>query len=207
MAAFAKAGWGLMAVLSVGVAGYALFLTATGFRFVPPNILANNFPSGLGIRTHIAVSGVALLLGPFQFLKGLRRSQPALHRWLGRIYVAACLVGGVAGGVIALFSTSGPIAGFGFLTLGILWFTFTLLALGAAMQKRFASHERWMIRSFALTFAAVTLRLYLPPAVIASHGEFPVDSYQIIAWACWVPNILIAEAALRLRRRHTLQPA
>lgn len=205
--AVARIGWGLMAVLSVGVAGYAIFLVATGFRLVPANIISNAFPSALGIRIHIAAAGVALMLGPFQFLGSLRRRSPALHRWSGRIYVAACFTGGLAGGAIALYSTSGLVAGLGFLALAVLWFSFTLLALIAAMQRRFASHERWMARSFALTFAAVTLRLYLPPAIVAAHGEFPVPAYQFIAWACWVPNILIVEAALRMRRNPAARPA
>jgi hypothetical protein len=48
-----------------------------------------------------------------------------------------------------------------------------------------------MIRNFALTFAAVTLRLYLPPVLIV--GLPFAMSYAIIAWLCWVPNLLVAE--------------
>ena len=48
-----------------------------------------------------------------------------------------------------------------------------------------------MIRNFALTFAAVALRLYLPPVFI--FGLPFATSYAIIAWLCWVPNLLVAE--------------
>ena len=55
-------------------------------------------------------------------------------------------------------------------------------------------HERWMIRSFSLTFAAVTLRLYIPIGMIAG---FPFNqAYVAIAWLCWVPNLMAAELFL-----------
>ena len=67
------------------------------------------------------------------------------------------------------------------------------------LNRDFAAHERWMIRSFALTLAAVTLRIYLPIGVTLNNGEFTFP-YTIIAWACWVPNLIVAEIFLTLRR-------
>lgn len=186
--------WSLIAVLSVGVGGYAMVHAATGLQYME---LTNPMFAPWGLGTHVAASGFAMALGPFQFLKPLRRAQPGLHRWLGRVYVTACLIGGVSGGTIALASTSGLVAGTGFLALAVLWVPFTLLALRAAMKRDFSSHERWMIRSFALTFAAVTLRLYLPIGSMTLGFD---ESYPIIAWACWVPNIIIAELWIRSRQ-------
>ena len=194
-------GWWVMTLLSIGVGGYALFLTVTGFRFVPATVLANGFPSPLGIRIHIAAAALALLTGPWQFLRRLRAGNPALHRWTGRTYVLACTIGGLAGGSVAMFSTSGPIAGAGFLGLAICWEITTLTGWRLAMRRSYVLHERWMVRSFALTLAAVTLRIYLPPAIIANHGAFPVEAYRAIAWLCWVPNLLVAELYLWLRSR------
>ncbi len=54
-----------------------------------------------------------------------------------------------------------------------------------------------MIRNFALTFAAVTLRLWLP-AFQAASGSF-LDAYRTVAWLCWVPNAIAAEIILRAR--------
>jgi uncharacterized membrane protein len=192
--------WALIAFLSVGVGGYALFLAATGFAYLG---LSNPMFDPWGLRVHIAASGFAMILGAFQFFRPLRRKAPSLHRWMGRGYVLACVVGGLAGGTIALSSTAGPIAGWGFFALAVLWVPFTLMAWVSAMRRDFDAHERWMIRSFALTFAAVTLRIYLPVASIMNHG-FPLDAYRIIAWAAWVPNLIVAElfiATLRKPRR------
>jgi uncharacterized membrane protein len=193
--------WGLIALLSVGVGGYALYHAATGFEGVPAEVKANAFFTPLGLQTHIAASGVALLLGAFQFLKPLRTKLPSIHRWMGRIYVAACVVGGIAGGSIALYSSAGPVAGWGFFLLAVFWVPFTLMAWVSAMRRDFVSHERWMIRSFALTFAAVTLRLYLPIGIIfITKGEF-LPAYIAIAWLAWVPNLIIAEVWIAMRRK------
>ena len=98
-----------------------------------------------------------------------------------------------------MFSSSGAIAGAGFLSLAILWLLFTSLALRAALRRDFRNHERWMMRSFALTFAAVTLRIYLPIGISLNNGGFALP-YTIIAWLSWVPNLLIMEAWLSSHR-------
>jgi len=67
------------------------------------------------------------------------------------------------------------------------------MAIGAAVIRAGdqVNHRRWMIRSYSLTLAGVTLRIYLPLS-IASGIPF-LDAYQAIAWACWVPNLLVVE--------------
>jgi hypothetical protein len=62
------------------------------------------------------------------------------------------------------------------------------------------SHREWMTRSYALIVAAVTLRLY-SLLLEAVFGEY--NGYAIVAWACWVPNLLFAEWLIRSKlRRH-----
>lgn len=195
-----RLGWGVMTLLSVLVAAYAFFLVATGFTHVPAEVASNAFVWPSALHVHIAASAVALVLGPFQFLRTIRARAPSVHRWMGRVYVGACLAGGLAGGAIAMFSSSGVVAGAGFFSLAVLWIVCTGFALRAALRRDFQAHERWMIRSFALTFAAVTLRLYLPIGITLNHGEFTLP-YTIIAWISWAPNLLIAEAWLASRRR------
>ncbi len=193
-----RIGWGAMTFLSLGVGTYALVLVATGFRFVPADVAANHFPTALGLRTHITASAVALITGPFQFLRPLRRRYPVAHHWIGRIYLTACLVGGVAAGLIALFSAGGLVAGFGFFVLAVAWLGTGALALTAVKRRDFRAHQRWMIRSFALTLAAVTLRIYLPLAMIAGL-DYSI-AYSVIAWLCWVPNLLVAQLFVRRAR-------
>ena len=194
-----RIGWSVMTFFSLGVAGYAAFHVATDFVHLPPDVARNAFASPYGLRVHITASAFALALGPFQFLRSLRTSAPWLHHWMGRFYIAACLLGGLAGGAVAMYSSAGPAAGAGFLSLAVLWLACTSLAFAAVLRRDFVTHERWMVRSFALTLAAVTLRIYLPIGLMLHPGGF-VLPYTIIAWLCWVPNLALAELWLAVRR-------
>lgn len=193
--------WSLAAVLSVGVAVFS-------YRFIPrigpmsPEILGNLYANPW-LTLHAAGAGTALLTGPFQFLPALRRRR-SVHRWVGRTYAASCLVGGAAGFALAFGTTAGPVAGLGFGLLAPAWIYTTTQGWRTARAGRFDEHRRWMIRSFALTFAAVTLRLYLPLGVIA--GLTFEQIYVATAWISWIPNLLVAELYL-LRERSRLQPA
>jgi hypothetical protein len=132
-----------------------------------------------------------------QFSDVLRQRKPSAHRLVGRVYVLSCLVGGAAGFVLALGSSSGPLASFGFGSLAAAWVSVNVLGWRTALMRDFAGHRRWMIRSWALTLSAVTLRLYLPLAELADLPELP--AYQAISFLCWVPNLIAAELLLRHR--------
>jgi len=191
-----KFQWGLMTFLSVGVALYGwAFLYMGGFG--ETGQMAYHFAERpLAVILHFGFSPLALFLGGFQFLGSVRKKCPAIHRWTGRIYVVACMLGAVGGLWMALTTEAGPVAQPGFALLAIFWIVVTGKAYQEARAKRFDSHKRWMIRSFALTFAAVTLRLYLGLSLGALQLDFAV-AYPYIAWACWVPNLLFAEFYLR----------
>lgn len=185
---------GLGALLSVGVAFYGL--AYLGGYEAPPGVRENR--AGLTtLAIHAVSAAVALLIGPFQFSARIRNRRRALHRYMGRTYVAACLIGGVSGGVLAWGGASGDVSRAGFGLLAAFWLTSTIMAWVSAVTADFAQHRVWMIRSFALTFAAVTLRLYLPISMVAGFSF--ETAYPLIAWACWVPNLMVAEWWLRRR--------
>ncbi len=86
----------------------------------------------------------------------------------------------------------------GFGLLAVLWLFTTANAYRHIRLGDRVAHRRWMIRSYALTFAAVTLRIYLPLSQVAG---LPFDpAYQTISWFCWVPNLIVAEWII-LRQR------
>lgn len=194
-----RAAWGLMAFLSVGVAGYALY-HAPQIQNLPPPIFANLFARPW-LAVHAGGAGLALLVGAFQVLPAVRRRR-ALHRWVGRVYATCCIVGGSAGFVMAFGTTSGPVAGWGFGLLAVAWIYTTGQGWLTARARRFEEHRRWMIRSFALTFGAVTLRLYLPLGMMA--GLTFDQIYVATAWISWIPNLMVVEAFLRLEDRRRL---
>ena len=184
--------WCLAAFLSVGVAGYAYWAVAAGGP-PAPQVMANLFARPW-LMVHMALAGTALAAGPLQFLPAIRRRRP-LHRWIGRAYVISCLIGGVAGLTMAFGTTAGPVAAWGFGTLAVVWIVCNVEGWRMARDRQFDAHRAWMIRSFALTFGAVTLRLYLPISQVIGI-PFP-EAYSAIAWLAWVPNLLLAEVYLR----------
>lgn len=165
-----------------------------GVELSMPFVAYHALERPIAFYLHIGLAPVALALLPFQFWQGLRRRRPAWHRWIGRGYGLAILLSGLGGLKMAFETTAGPVAGVGFGILALLWLGVTGRGIWLAIQGRIADHRRWMIRSGALTFAAVTLRLYLP-LLFATLGE--ELGYSLVAWACWVPNLLVAEWLLR----------
>jgi uncharacterized membrane protein len=195
------AAYALLVVLSLAVAGYALGV----YGFLPlgagvhPDMRANFEAHRYGIYVHVFASAVALVLGPLQFSSWLRAARPGLHRWSGRLYLGVgVLLGGLAGLFMAFHAAGGPGSRLGFACLAVAWLFTGFRAYRAIRGGDVPGHRRWMIRNFALTFAAVTLRLWLP-ASIASGIPFEV-AYPVVAWLCWVPNLLAAE--LFLNRMH-----
>ena len=90
-----------------------------------------------------------------------------------------------------------PHAFFGGLAVALL--ATTGLAFRAIKGRDVATHREWMIRSYALIFAAVMLRIEIPLLMIATQGNFDV-TYRIVAWLCWVPNLVAAEWIVRRTR-------
>jgi len=130
-----------------------------------------------------------------QLLDVLRRRWPKIHRGTGWTYIVSCLVGGLSGFILAPGVATGPFPAMGFASLAILWLFATIQGLRAARARDFAGHRRWMIRSFALTFSAVTLRLYI--LLSQMLGLDFIIAYRAIAWLAWIPNALFAEWFLR----------
>lgn len=159
-----------------------------------------DFTSHLAVRkpvflAHVFASSVALFLGGFQFFPKLRIRALPVHRWVGRIYVLAILIGGLSGLGIGSQAVGGPVAALGFSLLAVAWLGSTGLALWYVRTGNISAHRRWMIRSFALTFAAVTLRIYL--LIFSLNGFEYAEASVYLGWICWVPNLVFAEWYLR----------
>jgi uncharacterized membrane protein len=154
---------------------------------------------------HITFGGIAMLTGWTQFSQKLRSRYLSAHRLIGKIYVASVMLSSIAGFYIAMFASGGITCVLGFSGLALSWLFTDIMAYTSIIKRRFKDHENWMTRNYALTFAAVTLRIYLPLSQIA-HIEF-ITAYRVISWICWVPNLLIAEMIISKRAQIPGQPA
>jgi uncharacterized membrane protein len=157
----------------------------------------------LPLRLHIAGGMGALLAGPWQFSQKLRARALNLRRWLGRFYLLEVALGSVAGFAMALVSEQGLATHLGFGILAVLRFLTGLEAYRTVRRGNIEAHRRWMIRNFALTLAAVTLRNELPFMRFDLDWPFP-RSYITVSWLCWAPNLLIAEWMVRRRKLPSL---
>jgi len=181
----------LLLALAVGVVSLRYLLPVVPFAAPLPNAMLQ--PTWL--VTHIGASSLALIVGAAQFLIPRRGRALRLHRWLGRSYVAAVLVGAGSALVLAPQVATGAVAGLGFGLLAVTWLAATGMALALILRREVTRHRSWMLRSYALAAAAITLRLYLP---LANAADIPFElSYPVIAWLCWVPNLLAMEVWLR----------
>lgn len=156
-----------------------------------------------GLYTHIISGGIALLIGWSLFIKRLRNKFPSVHRNIGKIYVISALIGALSGIFIGFYATGGLIASAGFITVGVIWFYTTLNGYRHIKNGRTLQHEKMMIYSYSVCFAAVTLRFYLPLSM-ALEIDF-VIAYKFIAWLSWLPNLIIAY--LLTTRQSPLQTA
>lgn len=196
----AKPGSALWKVIRYGGGLLAVCVGLLSYRYVasigpvPENVLANRFYNPW-ILIHAGAASTALILGFIQFSHTVRRRWPGVHRASGWLYVLGCLAGGASALVLSAGLSTGLVATSGFAVLGMLWLYTTVQGVRAAIARDFSRHRAWMIRAYALTFAAVTLRIYIPISQV-----FGIDfalAYPCIAWLCWVPNMAMAEIYVR----------
>jgi hypothetical protein len=154
---------------------------------------------------HVYASIWALLAGFTQFSKKLLRERPRLHRTMGYIYTFdILLVTGPAGLLMGFYANGGVPSRIAFVLLAALWIFFTAMALYKAKQKDFKAHRNYMIRSYALTLSAITLRAW-KYGIANTMSIPPMDIYRAVAWMGWVINLGIAEWIIyRMRFRKVL---
>jgi hypothetical protein len=166
-----------------------------------------------GIGLHFAAGGTILALGCIQLIGAVRDRFPAVHRWLGRVYVTAALLAGVGG--LAFIAAKGTIGGavmdVGFGLYGVLTVLAAVQTFRHARAKRLEAHRAWALRLFALAIGSWLYRMdygfWLLLADGAGHtrdfrGPFDV----VMSFWFYLPNLLVAEAFIRARRV-TARPA
>ena len=149
------------------------------------------------VLTHILPAMLFMILGPLQFARGLRSHYPQMHRWSGRIFLAASAAVGISGLGLAYGKTIG---GMDEKAAIVLFGTFFLISLGRALRhalrREFAQHREWMIRGYAIGLAVATIRpiigFFFAAAVI--RGRAP-DPHEFFGTAFWIGFTLQAVAA------------
>lgn len=196
---FKITGWLIMML-------FASLIALTSFRYfvLTPEAavgqpLGMRFTEYLGaLQLHITGSAIALFLGGWNFWGKTRDKFSPLHQWLGRIYLLGVFLGGISGFYLGLTAFGGLATGSGFVLLAMLWLISGAMAYLRIRQGKIQAHREWMIRNYALTLAAVTLRLWLPTFLSLDYTF--AESYTTVAWISWVPNLIVAEFLIKNKK-------
>ncbi|GAB7047555.1 hypothetical protein JCM9534A_26810 [Catenuloplanes indicus JCM 9534] len=172
--------------------------------FVPPYMVGGTTVPGLNrsipgyyvsLVIHAMPAGLALVIGPFQFVTPLRVRFPRAHRIAGRVYLISVLIASLAAVYSSVVTESGLTLQVAFFMLIAAWLYTGVMAYRTIRRGEVQLHRIWMVRNYALTFAAVTLRLYqlIGLQLMDPMGwEYP-QIYASSAWASLFGNAIIAE--------------
>lgn len=190
----------LAVALSINALSYLNFETTYGFLRLKQKAIATGIYLPF-YYSHVLIAALILLIGIFQLHPASRDKFPAIHRYLGYFYVMGILFFAAPGGlVMSMFIDRGPMVLASFVSQTLLWFYFTAMAFDRIRKRDVVAHKEWMWRSYALTFAAITLRIY----IFFTSWTFDLSqpaAYATLAWLSWVPNLLIVEFFLRNKKK------
>lgn len=183
----------LILILCLGTLQYLNFKPDTAFLKLKQFAVRTGFylPA---FYTHIFGASTILITGFLQFSKRVYNNK-RLHRALGKVYVFGVLFFAAPGAyIMTFFINRGTGVFISFFLQNTLWVIFTAFAWMHIKNHRVDAHIQMMRRSYALAFAAVTLRLYIWMLTVFAHGVAFENNYVIIAILSWVPNLLLVEA-------------
>ncbi|HKU16021.1 MAG TPA: DUF2306 domain-containing protein [Steroidobacteraceae bacterium] len=180
-----------------------------------PRLYESHTPAATaGIGMHFAAGGIILALGCIQLVQPLRAHYPAVHRWIGRVYVTAAFLAGVGG--LTFIAAKGTIGGttmdVGFGIYGVLTAAAAIQTYRHARARRLDAHRAWAMRLFALAIGSWLYRMeygfWFLLADGAGHAkDFSGPFDALMAFFFYVPNLLVVEALLRAPRASMSQAA
>ena len=142
---------------------------------------------------HIVSSWWVMGIGIFQFIPYFLKKYPHLHRGLGKIYVfSVLLLTAPSGLVLAWYANGGLPAKVGFSLQCIVWWLCTWVAWREIIRQHWQKHVEWMLRSYAVTLAALSLRVGSYGMVYLFHTK-PIETYLTVTWLSWTGNLVITE--------------
>ncbi len=169
-----------------------------GFDFLATkreSLLSNNFYL-TAFYIHITTSIFSIFFGVFQFIPFIIKEKRNIHKLIGKIYAYSILLAAAPSGLIlAVYANGGLTSRVGFTIQCILWWFTTFIAIQYGIKKNVASHIDMMLRSYAITLAAFSLR---SEGYILQHyfNTKPMETYTTCTWLSWVGNLLLIELLL-----------
>lgn len=207
---------GLVSVSWISAAAFGLYILAFYLTAITAHHLdewnknlpglyqKGNSASLIAMAAHLATGGIILLLGPVQLISKLRHRFPAMHRWLGRVYIFTAAVAGLGGlGFIAAKGTiGGAVMNIGFGLYGVLMVFAAAASYWYARNLQFSAHRAWSIRLFALAIGSWLYRMDYGFWLLLAHGlghthDFHGPFDAVMSFFFYIPNLAIAELFIR----------
>jgi hypothetical protein len=183
-------------VMVVKILPYMTFERAINFLGTKSDAVLDRPYFIVAFYIHITSSVLAIGGGIFQFFPAILRAYPKVHILIGKIYIASILLLAAPSGlIIAAFANGGLPSKVGFSLQCFVWWATTYAAWQAIMRKNWEEHAAMMIRSYAVTLAAMSLRTE-SYALVYLFGTKPMETYLTVTWLSWVGNFFIAEVLI-----------
>ena len=152
---------------------------------------------------HIIPGLLFMILGPLQFVPGLRSRRPVLHRRSGRVFVASGIVIGTTALVMSTRMSIGGINQSVATMLFAVVFLFDLVKAFVAIRRGdVARHREWMIRAFAIGLAVATIRPIVGAffATRRLSGLTPHEFFGTAFWLGFTLHLIAAEGWVNYTR-------
>jgi hypothetical protein len=168
----------------------------------PPLTFANvaDHPGHFALTyAHVIGGSGMLLFGGVNLYLAARKARFSLHRRVGRLYLAFGVLGSVSA-LMATLSMAHKAAGtsvftnntISLVTLALAWLAFAALGWRAAINRRFASHSQWMIRSYVLAWAFTFCRIASDLSEVEEMGNG-----EAFIWLSWVVPLILCELVMQ----------
>jgi len=190
------AGW------AIALSASLYFIVNSAFHYFAYNskTYADYWPYAPFLALHIAGGMVALVLGPFQFVPSIRKNYAKTHRTMGKIYLISVALAASVSLVLSIHKiiiTEKVLTfGTGLAGLALAWLLTSGMAYWSVRHRNFVQHREWMVRSFVVTCAFVSFRLFFRILTEKFHTD-PGATADTMAWACWALPLMVAEVFLQ----------
>ena len=147
---------------------------------------------------HVFSSPFVIISGLLQFNRYFIHRKVKVHRISGIIYVLfVTFISGPSALLMGLYANGGYVTQISFVVLSVLWIGTTIIAYVYARQHSYRQHANWMIRSYALTLSAITLRIYAYFMDVWNIPLSPMATYTLVSYLSWMLNVIVAEILIR----------
>lgn len=149
----------------------------------------------ISIIVHAVFGAIALFAGTLQLVKRIREKFPVYNIIFRKMYYFSVIISAVSGLYVATYAQGGLVNKMGFFMLDIVWIWSIIQAINSDRKNDMPAFRIWIVRNYALTFASITLRLWLLSlwSIYDFQTSHFAEIYQTLGFLCWVPNLVVVE--------------